>query len=313
MVQRSTVIAVLVGLEAALVVMMIVAIRGTGIWHTFGPRTAGAAGPTSSAYHFAANANTALTVAIGDADLQIDTAPGPQITVVMGEHGFSIGHLAPLSANEVNNVVHVTSEDPDGAGFVGIDKRLVRITVPPATHVTVEYAGDTVAAGLRAPASFNSPNGYIDVHDFRGELSATSSNGHVNIVDANCISLHVTSSNGHVGLHHVSAERIEAVSSNGRIEGTALELGNGRVSSSNGRVSLGFARGADTTVTAAASNGNVHVNGLAIAPVAGALPKNVGVVNKNATRPNNARAVPRHARTRRNLWRDWKRKSASLN
>jgi hypothetical protein len=42
----------------------------------------------------------------------------------------------------------------------------------------------------------------------------------------------------------------------------------GSVSSSNGRVSLGFAPGADTTVTAEASNGSVRVSGFPAAAAA---------------------------------------------
>jgi DUF4097 and DUF4098 domain-containing protein YvlB len=72
--------------------------------------------------------------------------------------------------------------------------------------------------------------------------------------------LHVSSSNGRLTLSNIVAQTIDAQSSNGRVEGTALQVRNGRVDSSNGRVNLSFAPGADTVVTAASSNGSVHVS-----------------------------------------------------
>ena len=261
MIPRSTLIAVLVGVEFALAGAMVTAVRGDGsTWGTLAPSQA----PDRS-YRFRADAATTVTVAIGYADLAIDTAPGSQITVSFGSHGFSFGHLAPLSASEAGNDVRVTSTDPDGVGFMGNDKRLVHITVPPATHVNVQYAGDMTVAGLRGHASFNSDNGKIDVSDFQGALEATSSDGHVSLTDSVFSTLHVSSANGHVELRRVSADHIDASSDNGRVVGSGLRLRDGTVSSENGHVSLGFASGSDTTVTAATSDGSINLAGFGVA------------------------------------------------
>jgi DUF4097 and DUF4098 domain-containing protein YvlB len=67
-------------------------------------------------------------------------------------------------------------------------------------------------------------------------------------------------------LRQVTAQRIEASSSNGRVEAVGLAVRDGSISSSNGRVSLEFAPGADTTVTADASNGSISAGDLATAP-----------------------------------------------
>jgi DUF4097 and DUF4098 domain-containing protein YvlB len=131
----------------------------------------------------------------------------------------------------------------------------VHVTVPPQARIVVEQAGAIVASGLRAAASFDSPNGGITVSDFHGELTVASADGHIEVSDADCPVLRASSSNGRVVLHRVNAARLEASSSNGRRDGS--------ISSSNGRVSLGFASGSDTTVSASAANGEIRVRGLA--------------------------------------------------
>jgi DUF4097 and DUF4098 domain-containing protein YvlB len=176
---------------------------------------------------------------------------------------MEVSSSGPIAVTDAGGTVRIMARDRDNDPSMYVDDRNVHVTVPPATRVTVERAGDITASGLRAAASFDSPNGGIVISDFRGALTATSDDGHVEVSDADCPTLHASSANGRVVLHRVSAQRLEASSSNGRIEATALAVRDGSVSSSNGRVSLGFAPGADTTVTAAASNGAIRVRGLA--------------------------------------------------
>jgi Putative adhesin len=266
MVQRPTLIAVLIGIEVALVVGMIGAIRGSwGPSYAF--QTAGASVPPAGGTHwsFAAGSHPSVTVAIGHADLTVETLPGAQIAVTVVP-GVEVNSSGPIRARDEGGTIRISAEDSEGASRFYVDDRNIHVIVPPETHVIVEQAGDIDASGLRAPASFESSHGDISIHDFRGQLSATSSDGRLEISDADCPTLHVASSNGRVTLTRVTAAQIDASSSNGRVEGTALQLRDGRVSSSNGRVSLGFASGADTTVSAASSNGHVHVSGFPSGP-----------------------------------------------
>jgi DUF4097 and DUF4098 domain-containing protein YvlB len=266
MVPRATLIAVLIGVEVAIVVGMIGAVRGGSGPSSFGFPIASAGVPAGGpGWSFAAGPHPSVTVDIGHADLTIETRPGAQIavTVVPGMEFHSSG---PISARDDGGTVRVTAADGEGRSSFYVDDRNVHVIVPPAPRVVVEQAGDIDARGLRAAASFDSTHGDITVRDFRGQLSAASSDGRLEISDADCSTLHAASSNGRVVLTRVTAAQIDASSSNGRVEGTALRLHDGRVSSSNGRVSLGFTAGADTTVNAASNNGHVHVSGFTATP-----------------------------------------------
>jgi hypothetical protein len=123
------------------------------------------------------------------------------------------------------------------------DDRMVTVLVPPETQVTVVNAGDIKATGLRAEATLNSIG-----------------NGSVTVDDYDAAALHVSSSDGPIVLHQIVAPRLDATSSSDRIEGTALQVRDGIVES-DGRVTLGFATGADTLVTAKASDGKIHLMG----------------------------------------------------
>lgn len=263
MVPRATLIAVLIGVEVALVVAMAGAVRGNSAANWFGFfHDTGSASAAAPSWTFPAGAGPAVSIDIGLADLTIETRPDARQIAVAVVPGAQFGPSGTISARDDGGTIRITAPDTSGWHFFQEDDRNVHVIVPPQTRIQVISAGDIVAGGLRSGASFES-YGVVKVSDFRGDLSATSSNGHIEISDADCSSLHVSSSNGRVTLRRVSAQQIVATSSNGRIEATALDVRNGSVSSSNGRVSLGFAPDADTTVTAEANNGNVRVSGLA--------------------------------------------------
>jgi hypothetical protein len=274
MVPRATLIAVLIGVEVALVVAMAGAVRGRSpsTWFGFSHDSAGAssAAAVAQSWTFPAGGAPSVTIDIGLADLTIETRPGAQQIAVGVAPGVQFGPSGAISARQDGGTVRITAPDTSGWHFFQADDRNVHVTVPPETRIVVESAGDIVAGGLRAAASF-AGEGFVKINDFQGDLSATSSNGHIEITDASCSALHVDSSNGRVVLRRVTARQIVATSSNGRIEATALDARDGSVSSSNGRVSLDFAPGADTTVTAEASNGSVRVSGLDAAAPAQAV------------------------------------------
>ncbi len=237
----------LLGLEAAILVGMVGAIRGTPApnWHGFS-HTPAEATQTDPAWSFAAGAAPAVEVDIGHADLTIETRPGSRIEVSVAP-GMEISSSGPIAAREDGGKVRITAANSGAAKQFYVDERNVHVTVPPATHVVVLRAGDISASGLRAAASFVSDHGFIEISD------------------ADCSTLHVESANGRVVLTNVIAAQIDASSTNGRVEGRALQLRDGSVSSANGRVSLQFAGGTDTTVNAEAGNGKVRVSGFAAA------------------------------------------------
>jgi hypothetical protein len=274
MVPRATLIAVLIGVEVALLVGMVNAVQGRGMsWFPVGmtaPDTA--AGPQSGrrprAYQFPAGAHPLVIVDAAGVDVVVETQAIPRINVVMHEErsGPFTGTPQEISARDEGGTIHVTSDDVQQTHVFGREKLTLQIVAPPNTRITVTDAGDITLAGFRAATSLDSRDGAIDVHDFRGDLTASNSDGRIDVTDADCSTLQVSASNGRLVLTHVNAAQVDASSSNGRVIGTAVQLRDGRVSSSNGRVSLGFAAGADTTVTAATSNGRINVSGFADGP-----------------------------------------------
>ena len=258
MIPRATLIAVLVGVEIALVVMMIQAITpgmhgsrhvaSAGEFH--GP--VGRSSDSASNYVFTTGGHSHVIVDIDYADLTIERRNTPGITVDVPRHGWHGFGIAPkITAQQDGNEVSVVADSASSMTFD--DARMVTIAVAPDTRVTVKNAGNIKAIGLRGASSFYSENGTITIEDFDAP------------------SLSVSSSNGRLTLHNIVAPTFEATSSNGRVEGTALAVRDGRVESSNGRVTLGFSPRTDSTVTAATSNGNISLDGLTAS--AGAAPK----------------------------------------
>lgn len=276
MVPRATLIAVLIGVEVAILVAMVNAVQGRGI--SWFPVAATApvtvAGPhighRPRAYQFPAGAHPAIIVDAAGVDVVVETQAVPQINVVMHEErsGPFSGKPQEISASDEGGTIHVTSDDVQQTHVFGYEKLTLQIAAPPNTRVSVTDAGDVTLIGFRAATSLDSRDGAIEVRDFRGDLSAFSSDGRIDVTDADCSTLHATASNGRLVLTHVSAAQIDASSNNGRVIGTAVQLHDGRVSSANGRVSLGFTAGADTTVTAATSNGRINVSGFPVVPAA---------------------------------------------
>ena len=278
MVPRSTLIAVLVGVEIALVISMVHAVQGRGFaWFAPGIPVADAGGVPASesgaarkprSYQFAAGPNPAVVVDAAGVDVVVETQAVPQISVVMHESrsGPFFGTPQEIAARDDDGTIHVTSDDVKQTRVFGSEKLTLHIAAPPNTRISVSDAGDVTLAGFRAATSLDSRDGAIDVHDFHGDLTATTSEGRIDVSDADCSTLHVSSADGRVVLTRVRAAQIDASSSNGRVEGSGLALRDGTVASSNGRVSLGFAPGTDTTVTAGTSNGRVNVSGFTAVP-----------------------------------------------
>lgn len=254
MIQRGTLIAVLIGVEVALVAMMAQAISpgAQAPWHDAAMRQfhrASGPGAHAADYVFTTGAHPEVSVDIGYADLTVYQRSEPGITVDVTGHGWhGFGSSAPpITATQSGNQVNISAAE--SSGFSWGDDRMVTIAVAPGTRLTVHNAGNIKATGLRAAASFKSVGmGTVVIDDFNGP------------------SLEVASSNGRLTLHNIVVRQLDAESSNGRVDATALQVRDGTIESSNGRVTLGFAAGADTTVSAQTSNGHINVSGFSATP-----------------------------------------------
>lgn len=253
MIPQGTIIAALLALELAIVGEAVVALHAdqpappsaqrTDAQTAFGPHLI-EGGPHQV---FDAGSHPMLTVDIGNADLTILTSKAPQIDVsVSASTAYGAFRAkAPITAREDRETIRIATTERH-RWSVG-DNRMVTVVVPPQTVVTVVNAGDIRANGLRAEASFNSVGA-----------------GSVTVEDYDAPALHLASSNGRISMHQIVAARVDATSANGRVEGTALQVRDGSVES-NGPVTLGFAAGADSLVTAATDNGRVSLSGFTAA------------------------------------------------
>ncbi|MGP6155971.1 MAG: DUF4097 family beta strand repeat-containing protein [Vulcanimicrobiaceae bacterium] len=256
MITRARLIAVLVVMEAAVVGGMVLAIRGDPAqWaaqHTDAAVASGANLAEGRAHRtFEAGAHPALTVDIGYADLTIRAGDPSKFDVSVSKSAaYGIFRAkAPITARQEGDTIHIGTNSRHHWS-IG-DDRMVTVLVPPQTRVIVVNAGNIEANGLRAEASFNS----------------IGSGGTVAIEDYDAPALHVAEAKGLISLRRVVADRVDAAIDDGRIEGTALRVRDGSVETRDGRVTLGFAPGADTLVTAQTSDGGmVRVAGSPAAP-----------------------------------------------
>jgi hypothetical protein len=244
---RGSIIAVLFVIELAIIGEAVVAVQGGRNAGSSALRadaqTAGSNLVEGGTHRvFAGGSHPALTVDIGYADLTILTRQGSDIDVsVSPSTSFGIFRAkAPISAREDGDAVAVATNTH---GWSTGDDRMVTVYVPPETRVSVVEAGDIKVEGLRGEASIDSVgSGSVLVDDFNGP------------------SLHIESDDGPISMHQIVAARLEATSSDSHIDGSGLLVRDGSVES-DGRVTLGFASGADTLVTAEAKDGKIRTSG----------------------------------------------------
>jgi hypothetical protein len=252
MTARTTLIAVLVVIELAIIGGAVSAIRGDNTpWFSQNasaqPATGGSITEGGTHQVFSVGGRPTLTVDIGYADLTILTGAAGKVDVsVSNSTDFGpMRSTAPISAHQSGDAIRI--KKPEDTGWSMGDNRMVTVIVPPETQVSVLSGGDISASGLRAAASFDSVgNGSIAVDDFNGPTLDISSSGRIS-------------------MHSVITPRLDASSSDGRIQGSALQVRDGHIKSDDGRVTLSFAAGTNTTVDAATDDGTVNVSGFTAA------------------------------------------------
>jgi hypothetical protein len=244
---RTALIVVLIVVECAVGGAIVNSVRGDWGAPRFAPHAGAEFGSGGNLVEggrhriFAAGSQPALHVDIGNADLTIRAGDASQFDISVSKSS-DFGMLratAPITAHKDGETVSIAVSGEHGWSL-GDDRR-VTLIVPPTTIVTVENAGDIEADGLRARASFSSDHGTVAVDDF------------------NAPALRVEAGDKRISLLRIAASRLDVTSDDGRIEGSDLQVRDGTVKSSDGRVTLRFAAGSDTVVTAQSSDGKVEV------------------------------------------------------
>lgn len=232
---RGAVVALLVVAELAIAQETFVVLRGTAAPLSFGWSNAVATrGPALAeggpARTFTVGFSPTVTVDIGYADLTVRTAQGPQVRASLSGGGpFSgFGAARPISAFADGTAVRITTPAHRSSG----DNRMVTLVVPPSTRLDVVRAGDVTVDGLRADATIHAAgSGDVEISDFRAP------------------SLRVVVPKGTATLRDVAAPRLEVTSAE-RIDATDVQAFSGTIESTGSRVTLAFAPGSDTLVTA---------------------------------------------------------------
>jgi hypothetical protein len=247
-ISRGTVVGVLVAIEIAVCGEGVVAIRSGQSGPPPSLRVDAREGSQARLAEggppriFAVGAHPTLTVDIGYADLTVVAGTTAEIDVsVSPSHDFGMmGESAPIRAQADGSAVHI-STTPSRSFSMG-DDRMVTVQVPPDTTIDVVNGGDITANGLRAKSSFHSVGrGSITVDDYDApSLAATS--------------------NGRITLHEIATNHLVATSKDDRVDGVALRVHDGVIESDE-RVTLGFAPGSDSLVTAETDDGTVRIAG----------------------------------------------------
>ncbi|GAC1401850.1 MAG: hypothetical protein NVSMB64_00710 [Candidatus Velthaea sp.] len=268
--RRYAVIAALVVVELIIVSAMVRSFDSIGAHRAYAsgmPFEFGSPAVAAPGGHTTATVETTATphVVIDDdlADLTIAVKPGSSVHVdeQMTRRGFARGMPETrLIVEKTSDGVRIARADRHvGLHFMmGPIERRLDVSLPPGAHVEVLNAGRTEAAGLRERASFHTDNGAIIVHDHRGDVDATSSNGRIQLRDVDGSTIGATTDNGRVELDQVRANEIAVHTDNGRIVTTRTTIAGGKMETSNGRIELGFGRNTNLTVTAHSSNGKVR-------------------------------------------------------
>ena len=251
---RSTIIAALLVVELAIVGEVIATVRPSQSSSSPGQTTflgtAFGSNLVEDGPHrvFSVGAHPVLIVDIGYADLTIVVSKTVRIDASLrasSDYG-PFRSRAPIAARKDGATIHVMSND-QGRLSSG-DDRMVTVVVPAATQVTVVSAGDIKAAGLRAETSIKSVGtGSVTLEDFRANA------------------LHVSTVNGDIVLDRISSGRLDVISRHGDIDATALLVRDGRVQTRD-RITLRFAPGTNTLVSATTRDGSVSVSGNDVPP-----------------------------------------------
>jgi hypothetical protein len=253
MVTRGSIIVALLVVEFAIAGTAAVAIRGnSNAPARTRPASAAAerqdaalveGGPPQS---LAVSDEPAVSVDIGYADLTIVAGtPGRIDASVSPSTDFGIMRsTAPIRVRRNGDTIRI-ARSGDRGWSVGDDRR-VTLVVPPQTRVTVVNAGDVDVRGLRAEAAITSVgHGSITVEDYAAPA------------------LHAIA-RGRIALRDVATPHLDVASSESRVDATMLSVHDGSIESDE-RMTLAFAKGTDTLVTADATSGRIIVSGLTAA------------------------------------------------
>ncbi len=274
---RTSVVAVLVAAEVAILGLAAYSIRGAVNGNAF------AGGPTSADFL----AKTFAPIAAGSAPRVTIDDPNSGVTIGASKDGLvhvkddtyfsgallrSPQNYPQLTVTRDFNGIHISRPryHEDWMMFVGFSnsRQHFEVQVPPDATVVVNECDNAEVSDLRNGATIKALDGRIELTDIEGAIAAHTDDGHISANDVTSPSLDLSSGDGWIEVRNFaaagSAPYVRLDSSDGHITASGLFTAGGKydVATDDGRISVAFARGSDVTVDASTQDGSLHVDGV---------------------------------------------------
>ncbi|MDQ2680135.1 MAG: DUF4097 domain-containing protein [Candidatus Eremiobacteraeota bacterium] len=170
--------------------------------------------------------------------------------------------------------------------FGGSPQRRIEISVPSDASVEIQKSSGADVSDLNGAVTVRSQDGHITLANLRGAVDAASSDGYVEASAVHSPSLTIASDDGHLGLHDISVATLNAHTDDGHVTAenvtvagssptAAIHTGDGSIQfrgslaaggrytigSGDGRIEVGLPDNSNLSVSAHTSDGEIHANG----------------------------------------------------
>jgi hypothetical protein len=251
--RRLAVVAGLAVVECWIVALMIRSIGGVG----HAAYSASSAGQPSQTLETGPAPH--VVIVADDAELAVSARPGTAVEVGQEHHqrGWFHGRFRPVTVEKTSDGVRIVRSDGGLSVTFGAIRERLTVVVPPDARLDVQNAGSMRISGLRAELALHSDDGTIYVADQRGNISAKTDNGRIELRDVEAASVDIGSDNGRVVCEGLRADRVAIATDSGRVEVSQSVLRGGTIQTDSGRIRLALDPRSDVTVTARAAAGKV--------------------------------------------------------
>jgi hypothetical protein len=263
---RSSLVAMLIAVEIAIVGVAIYAVRSAHSLHnvdfvakTIAPIDAGAS----------------PVIAVADADSHVVVAVSTDGLVhvkdLTSSRGAFFGDRLNVPQLEVKrtadgvSIMRPESNDSSLHFQFGWFERRVEVDVPAGSRIDIARCAGAEISGVGGGVAVESQDGRIVLADLSGTINAKSDDGSISASRVHGDNLSLQSADGRLTLTDVSASSLDAQTKDGSIEARGLSITGGAqhavLHTGDGSIRVALAAAADLTVDASTSDGKVIVDG----------------------------------------------------
>jgi DUF4097 and DUF4098 domain-containing protein YvlB len=263
---RSSLVAMLIAVEVAIVGVAIYAVRGAHAVHA----ADFVAKPIA-----AIDAGTSPRIAVDDVDSRVVVAVSSDGLVhvkdLTSTGGAFFGDrltVPQLDVKRVADGVSISRAESKDSGLhfqLGWSERRVEIDVPAGSHLDIARCAGAEISGITGGVAVASQDGRIRLSDLQGTVNAKSDDGSISASRIRGDALSLSSADGRLTLIDVSASSLDAQTKDGSIEARDLAITGGAqhavLHTGDGSIRVALAARSDLTVDASTSDGKVIVDG----------------------------------------------------